>query len=81
MYPISIPKDKHVPFSISTDEHVPLRFLMKKYLQWLIIDIFNNKHITAFENNIYWYIHKYLEIKDMQVSISLVLQTLMCPYG
>jgi len=54
------------PFSISTDEHVLLKWIMTKYLSWIIIDIFQNNHIRAFETNVHWYMYKYLEIKDMQ---------------
>jgi len=31
--------------SIFSDEHVPLKFLRPNILSWLIIDIFNNKHV------------------------------------
>jgi len=66
------------PFNISTDEHVPLQHFDRcrctlkisydkifYHDSWLITDIFNNKHITGFENNIHWYMHKYLEINGM----------------
>ena len=53
------------PFSILTDEHVPLKFLLwQNILSWLVIDILNNKHKKIFENYIYWYMHKYLEINN-----------------
>jgi len=52
------------PFS----DHVPLqhwqmnmyakKFLWQNILAWLIVDIFSNRHITAFENNIHWYMCK-----------------------
>jgi len=41
------------PFSILTDEHVPLKFLMTKYFIMINLDMFNNKHTMAFENNIH----------------------------
>jgi len=47
-------------FGILTDEHVPLKCLIIKYLNilsLLIIDIFNDKHMLIFENNIYWYMY------------------------
>jgi len=40
------------PFSISIDERVRLKFLTKCLNHDLITDIFNNRHTTAFENNI-----------------------------
>ena len=43
------------PFSIPTDVYVPLNILMTNILSCVIINIFKNKHIIIFENNIHWY--------------------------
>jgi len=36
--------------------------LIHKYFIMTNIDIFNNEQIMIFENNIHWYMYKYLEI-------------------
>ena len=57
----------------------PLNFLWQNILSWFMTDVFNNRHIMAFENNIHWYTYKYLEIKDMQIYFSLLLLTSNVP--
>ena len=61
--PLAFRQSSMYPFCISTDEHVPLKFLMTNILAWLIIDIFNNRHTTAFENDIHWYLSNYRKSK------------------
>ena len=67
------------PFRISTDEHVPINFLLQNILSWLFIDIFNNKHVMTFDNNINWYVYKFLEINSMQTHFYFLLITLNVP--
>ena len=37
----------------------------KSILSWIIIDIFYNKHIITFENDIHRYMYNYLEINNI----------------
>jgi len=79
MYPFSISTGKHVPIQHFYRRACTLKIYYDYILSWLFIDIFNNKHIMIFENNIHRYMCKYLEINYMQIHFALLLITLNEP--
>ena len=52
----------------------PYNLLWRNILSWLFADIFNNEHIMILENNIRWYMHKYLEINNCKYIFLLYCQ-------
>ena len=76
MYPFSIATDEYVPLQHFTRwgctssafrqmNMYPYNFFWQNILSWLFTDIFNNEHKMIFENNICWYMYKYLEINNI----------------
>jgi len=51
------------PFS----DHVPLQHFDRRASTPKTIDVFNIKLIMIFENNIHWYMYKYMEINNIQI--------------
>jgi len=45
----------------------PSNFLKQNILSWLITDIFNNRHATAFVNNIKWCMYKCINIWKQKI--------------
>jgi len=62
-------------FSFWTDVHVHAT----KYFIMTNHSCINNKHILIFENNIHWFIYKYLEMNNIQIYLSLLLLILNVP--
>ena len=78
------------PFSIPTNEYVPLQHFDRRtytptisygkiFLSWLFTDIFNNKYIMTFANNIRCCMYKYLEVNNMEIHFSLLSPTSNIP--
>jgi len=92
MCPFSIPTDKYVPLQHFTRSACspssfwqvymyPYNLLWQIILSWSFTDLFNNKHILIFENNIRWYMYKYLERNNMSIYFYVPLQIGKCTPG
>jgi len=55
---------------------VPLKFVGQNILSRVVIYTFDNKHEVIFKDNIRCYMYKCLEISNVQIYFSLLLQAL-----